>query len=285
MFEQRVHDFLNYMTSTTYLKSVVASVLVFALVFLINRILVKSIRGSKSDKIETGIAVKRVNFYSRIFTIILISLMWFSHLQGVLVSFLAIAAAIVLAFKELIMCVTGGMLIRSSSTFKIGDRIEINYIRGFVIERGLLSTKILEIGPESNSQQTTGNIITLSNNLVFTHSVKNESYFRGYSIKSYFFKVKKPEDVDRLEEFLLTEGKVICKDYIEDAKVSISSFCLKEGIIIPSLEAKTKLVIDKDTKFSILLRIPVKNAEIAEVEQRLNRKYLDYLTNQVPQKV
>jgi small-conductance mechanosensitive channel len=285
MFEKKIHDFFNYMTSTTYLKSVVASILVFALVFLINRILVKSIRGSKNDKLETNVAIKRINFYSRIFTVILISLMWFSHLQGVLVSFLAVAAAIVLAFKELIMCVTGGMLIRSSSTFKIGDRIEINHIRGFVIERGLLSTKILEIGPESNSQQTTGNIITLSNNLVFTHSVKNESYFRGYSIKSYFFKVKKPEDVDRLEEFLLTEGKVICGDYIEDAKASISSFCLKEGIIIPSLEARTKLIVDKDTKFSILLRIPVRNTEIADVEQRLNRKYLNYITNHVPQKV
>lgn len=285
MFEIRIEKFLNYMTSTTYLKSVVASFLVFAFVYLINRILVRSISGSKNDKLESNVAIKRINFYSRIFTVILICLMWFSHLQGVLVSFLAIAAAIVLAFKELIMCATGGMLIRSSSTFKIGDRIEINHIRGFVIERGLLSTKILEIGPESNSQQTTGNIITFSNNLVFTHSVKNESYFRGYSIKSYFFKVKKPEDVDKLEGFLLTEGKIICGDYIEDAKMSISSFCLKEGIIIPSLEAKTKLIIDKDTKFSILLRIPVKNSEIADVEQRLNRKYLDYLTHHVPQKV
>ena len=83
----------------------------------------------------------------------------------------------------------------------------------------------------------------------------------------------------------MNEGKVICGEYLEDAKRAISRFCLKEGIIIPSLEARTKLVVDKDTKFSILLRIPVKNAEIADVEQRLNRKYLDYITSQVPQKV
>lgn len=85
------------------------------------------------------------------------------------------------------MCVTGGILISISDHFKRGDRIEVDGLRGFVIQKNLTTTKLLEIGPEINSQQTTGKIITIPNSLMLNKAVKNESFFSGYSINLFSF--------------------------------------------------------------------------------------------------
>ena len=49
-------------------------------------------------------------------------------LQTIFISMLAIAAAIVLALKELIMNVTGGFPIKINKHFKLSDRIEVDGI-------------------------------------------------------------------------------------------------------------------------------------------------------------
>jgi small-conductance mechanosensitive channel len=203
--------------------------------------------------------------------------LWFAQLQVFFVSLLAVAAAIVIAFKELIMCFTGGILLRTSKTFKEGDRIQLDEVRGFVIERSLLSTKILEIGPEKNSQQTTGDIITIPNSLMLSHTVKNESYFKGYSIKSFVFKIPEIQRADVFEAEILAEAKKIVEDYYDEAKKSISKFCEKEGIIIPSMEPRTKVLIDEEEyDLLILVKLPIRNDKIADIEQQLNRFYLKW---------
>jgi small-conductance mechanosensitive channel len=209
--------------------------------------------------------------------------MWAETLRPFLFSLVALAAAIVLALKELIMCFTGGMLIRVSKTFKEGQRIEVDGIRGFVIERGLLATKILEIGPEKNSQQTTGDFVTIPNSLMLSKSLKNESYFKGFSIKSFVFEIDYLEGVENLEQSLLAKAKEITESYLSEAKESISRFCEKEGIGIPSIEPRTKVLVGECSRVSLLLKIPVQNGRIADIEQDINRFYLDWTIKNVPE--
>ena len=210
-------------------------------------------------------------------------LIWVSQLQVFFVSLLAVAAAIVIALKELIMCVTGGTLIKIGNIFKTGDRIEIYGTRGFVIEKNLLTTKILEIGPEKNSQQTTGDIITIPNSLMLAKTLKNESYFKGYSIKSFLFKVPEISSFNLYEKGLLLEAENIAKNYEEEAKIEISRFCAREGILIPSVNPRTKIILDDKGEVSLLVKLPVKNSQVGEIEQELNRCYLE-LRGQIDEK-
>jgi small-conductance mechanosensitive channel len=260
-----------------YLKSIVASLLAVLFIYVIKSILVHSIKSKKSLNNDSVLLVRKINVYTRYVVVLTVFLLWFSQLQGVFVSLLAVAAAVVLAFKEMIMCVTGGILLKSANLFKLGDRIEIGSTRGFVIERNLLSTKILEIGPEKNSQQTTGNIVSFPNSLVFSNVLKNESYFKGYSIKSYIFALEERKNLVTLEEFLLKESNQICASYLDQAKRSISQFCAREAIAIPSIEPRTKILIEDDNKMKVLLKMPVRNNEIGDVEQKLNRSFVRYL--------
>ena len=69
--------------------------------------------------------------------------------------------AIVLATKEIIMCLSGAIYRASSGTFKVGDRVEIGAFRGDVIDQTLLATTILEIGPGQAIHQHSGRTVTL----------------------------------------------------------------------------------------------------------------------------
>lgn len=258
----------------TFLLSVLLAFFFFIIKLLVNAHLNKR-KGTKAEKIFLK---RKVGQYLSYIFMATLLVLWFAKLQVFFVSLLAVAAAIVIAFKELIMCLTGGILLRTSKIFKDGDRIQLDEVRGFVIEKSLLSTKILEIGPEKNSQQTTGDIITIPNSLMLSHTVKNESYFRGYSIKSFVFKISDVKRADAFESELLAKAQEIVKDYFEEAKKSISKFCEKEGIVIPSMEPRTKVLIDEEEyDILILVKLPIKNDKIADIEQKLNRFYLQWL--------
>ena len=62
-------------------------------------------------------------------------------------SMFAVAAAIVVATKELIMCLSGSILRSVTKQYSIGDYIEINGLRGRVVDINMLNTLMMQIGP------------------------------------------------------------------------------------------------------------------------------------------
>ena len=76
-----------------------------------------------------------------------------------------VAVAIVLATKELIRYLTGGFLKMAARSFPIGDRVEVNNLRGDVINQTMLTTTIMEIGPGQLTHQYTGRSIALPSSI------------------------------------------------------------------------------------------------------------------------
>lgn len=263
--------FLEY----PYLKVLFMSAILVVL-FLIVKMVVRSNIDKKKGmpRTERQFLANKASQYINYIMLLCLVFVWFTQLQVFFVSLFAVAAAIVIAFKELIMCFTGGILLRSSKIYKEGQRIEVAGVRGFVIESKLLTTKVLEIGPEKYSQQTTGDIISIPNSLILANSVKNQSYFKGYSIKAFSYHIPESVDYHSLERSLLEKANSIAGPYLDDAKKEIRRFCEKEGIVIPGVEPRTKIIFEEDYEAMLLLKVPVQNSNIADVEQELNRLYL-----------
>ena len=274
--KQAIETLTNLLTEHPYLKTMALTILMMLFFFVIRKILHLNVNKKKLSKHEKVQLKKRISQYLFYILMLFLFVMWFAQLQVFLVSILAVAAAIVLALKELIMCLTGGILINVSNVFKIGQRIEIDNFRGFVIEKKLLTTKILEIGPEKNSQQTTGDVIAVPNSLMLSKGLKNESYFKGFSIKSYTFKMSKDALIESFEGKVKNLADEICTSYLDEAKKNISKFCDKEGLVVPTINPRTKIILEDGKDFWVLVKLPVKNSEIADVEQRFNRFFLDW---------
>ena len=184
-------------------KIILLSLILFIAFYILRLTLLKRIEKNTSLKDYEKLSyIKNVKTYLNLVFLLFIVSVWFSHIQSVFISMMAVAAAIVLATKELIMSFLGGILIRINNYFRLGDRIEIDGYRGFVIDKSLTVTKILEIGPEKHSQQTTGEVIAIPNSLMLAKPVKNESYFKNYSVKSFILPVPEGKKVQELEALI-----------------------------------------------------------------------------------
>lgn len=111
-------------------------------------------------------------------------LIWSAEVHDALLALAAFAVALVVAFKELLLCLVGGLFRLAVSPYDIGDRIEINGLRGDVVDTGLLSSRLLEVGPGRVAQTSTGRMLHLPHAWLLLHPVTNasETGFRWHEI-------------------------------------------------------------------------------------------------------
>jgi small-conductance mechanosensitive channel len=77
-----------------------------------------------------------------------------------------IAAAVTIALADVVRSLAGWIYITSRRGVEIGSRVEVEGIKGDVIDIGLLKTTLLEVGePLVHALQSTGRIVTVPNSL------------------------------------------------------------------------------------------------------------------------
>jgi len=89
-----------------------------------------------------------------------------------------VGAGLAIAMRETLMSFFGWTYIAIRSPYRAGDRIEVNGIRGDVIDVSLLHTTMMEIGGWVDADQSTGRLVHIPNSVVFLHGIYN--YTRGF---------------------------------------------------------------------------------------------------------
>lgn len=124
-----------------------------------------------------------------------IVLIWAPQLQTFALSLTAVAVAVVVATKELILCLSGSILRTSSRAFSVGDWIEVAGIRGEVIDHTVFVTKLHEFENSPNSFDYTGRTAIVPNSAFFGSPVRNQTYLRDHAYCSFSLTVEPDIDV------------------------------------------------------------------------------------------
>jgi len=197
---------------------------------------------------------------------------WAAELQTLAVSFVVLAMAIVWATKETIACIQGAVYRVSANAFEVGDRIALSSVRGDVIDAGLLSTLVLEVG---QGHQRTGRTISIPNSMLMTEPVLNESLAGEYMLHLMSIPVDRSEDLAAMERRALTAAREACAEFIDDVRRPMAARYRRHGLVPPVVDPRvTYQLVDKNT-VNILLRIPVPSRLERQVEQRVLRAVLD----------
>ncbi len=112
-------------------------------------------------------------------------LIWAPEIRTFALSLTAFTIAIIIATKELILCVSGTLLRTVSGAFGVGDWIEVGGIRGEVLERTLLSTTLQELHGDGPVHEFTGRTVVVPNSQFLTTPIRNERFYRRYVIHSF----------------------------------------------------------------------------------------------------
>ena len=196
---------------------------------------------------------------------------WAQELQALAVSFVVLAMAIVWATKETIACIQGAIYRVSANAFEVGDRIAISSIRGDVIDTGLLSTLVLEVG---QGHQRTGRTISIPNSLLMTEAVLNESLAGEYMLHLMSIPVDRSENLAAIERKALAAAREACADFIDDVRRPMSTRYRRHGLVPPGVEPRVTYQLVDKTTVNILLRIPTPSRLERQVEQAVLRAVL-----------
>ncbi|WP_157674483.1 mechanosensitive ion channel domain-containing protein [Erythrobacter sp. HL-111] len=99
-------------------------------------------------------------------------MIWAPQLRTFALSLTAVAVAIVVATKELILCLSGSAFRTFTRAYAIGDIIEIGSNRGEVVDINLLSTRLRELDRREGSLRSVGQGAVVPHSLLFTQAVR-----------------------------------------------------------------------------------------------------------------
>lgn len=119
-------------------------------------------------------------------------MIWAPQLRTFALSLTAVAVAIVVATKELILCLSGAALRTFTRAFSVGDIIEVGATKGEVLDLNLLATQLREFESIDGSVVPTGRIVTLPYSLLFSSPAKVLPHSRA-SIEHAFTMTFEPD--------------------------------------------------------------------------------------------
>ena len=205
---------------------------------------------------------------------VLIIMVWSTELKTFIVSLIAIAAAVVLATKEVIMSMIGGMVRATTQRYQIGDRIEIKDFRGDVIDISLLSTTLMELNPTQGIQMYTGKVVFVPHSLILTESLRVHHSTSAFNVHTFSIPVASGQNIATEQIRLQAICMNACAPYMPDAEKNFQLIQDHTSIDMPSATPKTLMHSDSKGSWWLTSRIVVPLKKVQAVEQEIIATFL-----------
>lgn len=271
MISPLLPDFVD----AAFIRDLLASLAFFLVLMAVRALLRRAIL--KREALEPE--MKRrwlVSLRNTIFVIFLLgmALIWASEIETVAVSMAAIAAALVLATREMILCLLGSLYRSSTNAYSIGDRIEINGLKGQVMDADMLSTTLIESNQATALKGTVGRVVTFPNSLLLTQPLFNESMLGRFVIHTVHVNIRRDDDWQTAEACLLAAAREEVSHYAKELVRHARELQRSHGLGAPALVPRVRMVLTDHKQIELHLQLPTPINERVNVEQRILRSYL-----------
>ncbi|WP_157314729.1 mechanosensitive ion channel family protein [Chitinibacter sp. GC72] len=254
----------------------VAATLIFMVLLVIARALVKRSVLRRSDlsvEVKRRWLVTLRNMWLLLFLAGLLFI-WGRELQTLAVSLVAIAAALVLATKEMIMCLMGSIYRTSTHAFSVGDRIEFNKLKGQVVDTNVLSFTVAESSYASAQQGTVGRVVTIPNSLLLANPVFNETRLGQFVMHTVHVRIARYDDWQAAESVLLAAGQQAIVSYERELALHAQEQQNMQVLNALVLEPRVRIDLEELDSIAFQLQLPVPLGQRAKVEQAVLREFL-----------
>ncbi len=195
---------------------------------------------------------------------------WASTIAGFALSVAAVAGALLIVSKELVMCVHGYLYVALVQPYKIGDVIEFNQIHGRVVDIDMFATTLVEL---DETGQRTGKVAEFPNGLLLTHPLINASPNGAYALHA--IQIPIPErlshDLDRLEAAALAAADRATAAWSEEAMNHFRKASEESFIALPSGKTKVSWDFSDPEHLVLVIRVACPVGQRATVEQAVFR--------------
>lgn len=230
-----------YKLSPEAVKMILSAAAIFIVYFF--AIITNAVINRRIKDLKIKYHARKTTLYmATLVSLACLGLIWIQTPRSVAVVASVIGAGLVLALTEVILCISGWFIIVFKKPFDTGDRVEINGVKGDVIDIRLFQTSLLEIGNWVGEEQSTGRIVHVSNNSIFRGPTFN--YTRGFEyiwdelkvIVTFESNWKKAKEI--MIKYGTTEIDVIQKRMEQSIKRMARSFLIYYDKLTPIVYVK-----------------------------------------------
>ncbi len=151
-------------------------------------------------------------------------------------------AGIAFTLQELILSIAGSFYIFAVRVYTPGDRIEINGIKGDVIDIDSIYTTIMEMGEWVSSDNYSGRIVKISNAFVFKGPIKNYSMDFPFVWDELNILITYESDVELAKKIVMDSSLELLSDYVEGSKAKwgemVERYYIENATLEPTIAIK-----------------------------------------------
>ncbi|MBL87126.1 MAG: transporter [Winogradskyella sp.] len=216
-------------------KYLVWIILIFLIIAWVRRLLKKRLPDNALRyKSQKGIEI--IGY----FLVVLITITYFTgNIKDFGLAIGLLTAGITITLQELILSIAGSFYIFLVRVYKPGDRIEINGIKGDVIDIDSIYTTMMEIGQWVSSDNYSGRIVKLSNAFVFKGPVYNYSQDFPFVWDEFNLPIRYGSDIELAKEIVISVAQEKLSDYVTESiskwKDVVDKYYIEDAQVNPSL--------------------------------------------------
>jgi small-conductance mechanosensitive channel len=185
-------------------------------------------------------------------------------------------AGITFTLQELILSIAGSFYIFFVRVYKPGDRIEINNIKGDVIDIDSIYTTIMEMGEWVSSDNYSGRIVKISNAFVFKGPIKNYSMDFPFVWDELNILITYGSDTTLAKKLIMENALELLSDYTEKSKAKweemVERYYIENATLEPTIAMNlTDNWIQLNLRYitDYKLRRNTKNTLFQQIEQAI----------------
>jgi small-conductance mechanosensitive channel len=221
--------------TSSILKYLAWVVLVFILIAWTRRWMKKNLHDN-SVKYKAQKAIQVVGYLF----IVLITISYFTgSIKDFGLAMGLLTAGITITLQELILSIAGSFYIFFVRVYKPGDRIELNGIKGDVIDIDSMYTTMMEIGEWVSSDNYSGRIVKLSNAFVFKGPVYNYSSDFPFVWDEFDLPIRYGSDLELAKKIVITVAQDMLSEYVQNSiagwKDVVSKYYIEDAQVNPTL--------------------------------------------------
>ena len=221
--------------TTSIIKYIVWVVIIILFVSFARRMLKKSLPDTSIRyKSQKGVEILGYTL------IILLTISYFTgNIKDFTLAIGLLTAGITITLQELILSIAGSFYIFFVKVYKPGDRIELNGIKGDVIDIDSIYTTMMEIGEWVSSDNYSGRIVKISNSFVFKGAIYNYSKDFPFVWDEFNLPIRYGSDIELAKQIVLDIAAETLSEYVNQSlqnwKKVVSKYYIEDAQVIPTL--------------------------------------------------
>ncbi|GAB5537916.1 MAG: mechanosensitive ion channel [Salibacteraceae bacterium] len=216
------------------------------IVWIVNRYLNRALASRITSNENRYRARKATNFLAYM-AIILVVLFTFSDKLGNIGLTIGVASAgIAFALQEVIVSIAGWISIMINGNISVGQRVKIGDIKGDIIDIGVLTTTIMEMGDWVDGDLYNGRIVTIANSFVFKQEIHNYSGEYPFLWDEIKIPIRTESDYELARTIFQEVLEEVCGDYAAKSKERWQGLAKKYRVETAQVEPMVSLAFDEN---------------------------------------